>query len=159
MFRYNDQFSFHLKNYFWHEIDAWIIFFIVIHSICAWLAIPSPFNHIFPFWYWWRYLMPSQVCSMTHYIYRFYYLKVFVWNYVSKIMMPRLIIHRVYRMFDWFEGGSFRCSSALCLFWFFFFFSFTDFFFLQTKCGFLCYVWWEDAVISHFANSSQVIWS
>ena len=29
--------------------------------------------------------------------------------------MLYLIIHRVYKMFDWFAGDSFRCSSALCL--------------------------------------------
>ena len=27
-----------------------------------------------------------------------------------------LIIYRVYKMFDWFAGDGFRCSSALCLF-------------------------------------------
>jgi hypothetical protein len=26
-----------------------------------------------------------------------------------------LIIYRVYKMFDWFAGDGFRCSSALCL--------------------------------------------
>ena len=31
-----------------------------------------------------------------------------------------LIIYRVYKMFDWFAGDGFRCSSALCLFWFLF---------------------------------------
>ena len=30
-------------------------------------------------------------------------------------MMPELVIHRVYNMFDWFAGGVLRCSSALCL--------------------------------------------
>ena len=56
------------------------------------------------------------MCSVTHYIYRFYYLKVCVWDYgISKVMMPWLIINRVYKMFDWFAGGGFRCSSALCL--------------------------------------------
>ena len=29
-----------------------------------------------------------------------------------------LIIYRVYKMFDWFSGGGFRCSSAVCLFFF-----------------------------------------
>ena len=31
------------------------------------------------------------------------------------MMMPWLIMHQVYEMFDWFAGGGFRCSSALCL--------------------------------------------
>ena len=33
-----------------------------------------------------------------------------------KIMMPWLVIHLVYKMIDWFSGGGFRCSSAVCLF-------------------------------------------
>ena len=35
-------------------------------------------------------------------------------------MMLWLIIHWVYKMFDWFAGGGFRCSSAFCLFVIFF---------------------------------------
>ena len=40
-----------------------------------------------------------------------YWFKIMVY---LKIMLPWLIMHRVYKMFDWFAGGSFCCSSALC---------------------------------------------
>ena len=36
-----------------------------------------------------------------------------------KIMMLCLIIHLVYKMFVWFAGSDFRCSSALCLFYYY----------------------------------------
>ena len=36
--------------------------------------------------------------------------------YISKCMTPWLIIHRVYKIFDWSAGDGFHCSSALCLF-------------------------------------------
>ena len=56
-----------------HSYTCFAIFFVSFR-LTSWLltAIQSLFNHIFPFWYGWRHLMPSQVCSVTLHIYRFY---------------------------------------------------------------------------------------
>ena len=41
-----------------------------------------------------------------------------LWH-ISKWMMPWLIVHRVYKLFDWSAGNGFCCSSVLCLFFFY----------------------------------------
>ena len=76
-------------------------------STRSWLltTIQSPFNHIFRFWYWWRHLMPSQICSMTHYVYRMYELNDDLKLCVSQEMLW-LSINRVYKMFDYFAGDA-----------------------------------------------------
>ena len=91
----------------------------MIGSTRSWLltTIQSPFNHIF--WYWWRHLMPSQVCSMTHLclsnlLVKRIDLKLCVSQNIKTMLC--LVIYWVYKMFDWFAGDGICCSSALCLF-------------------------------------------
>jgi len=53
-FRFTNK-TFFCCCFFLHKIDIWKMFIMIDSTRSGLLtAIQSPFNHILPFWYWWR---------------------------------------------------------------------------------------------------------
>ena len=117
-------------------------------------ATLSLFNQSFPFWNWQCHTCFSWLIKQL-----LFYLNTLILNnivYLTILMLWR-IIHRMYKMFYWYTGGgSFRCSSVLCLF-LTIFFSFEDMTY-KKNAHFCTYNVTKKTEISE-KNTTHIFWS